>query len=84
MPIVTAAVMEFLWDAQPFLTANPQESENRFIRDWLVRQYGAESLADGKLQKVIIDYFKMPWLAHPSQGNRWLGEVCADSTFRLC
>lgn len=72
--------MTFLWDPQPFLRTSPQESEDRFIKEWLTRQYGAESLADGKLQKVVAGYFNMPWLTQPSQGNRWLGEVREDAT----
>ena len=76
VPIGTAAVMAFLWDPEPFLNTSPQESEDRFIEAWLTRQYGAESLADGKLQKVVAGYFNMPWLTQPSQGERWLGEVC--------
>jgi hypothetical protein len=68
--------MAFLWDPGPFLNTSPQESEDRFIEAWLTRQYGAESLADGKLQKVVAGYFNMPWLTQPSQGERWLGEVC--------
>ena len=60
VPIGTAAVMAFLWDPQPFMRTSPQDSEGRFIKQWLTRQYGAESLADGKLQKVVAGYFNMP------------------------
>lgn len=69
--------MAFLWDPQPFLATSPQESEDRFIKQWLTRQYGTESLADGKLQNVVAGYFNMPWLTQPSKG-KWLGEVCAN------
>jgi hypothetical protein len=38
-PLAPAAVMAFLWDPQPFLASSPQEAEDRFITEWLTRQY---------------------------------------------
>jgi hypothetical protein len=75
VPIGTAAVMAFLWDPEPFLSAPPDEMEGKFLRQWLTRQYGAAALDDGRLQKVVQDYFNMPWLTKPSSQGKWLGEV---------
>lgn len=59
VPMTTECVMRMVWDARPHIGKTDQENVDRFLQDWVRRQFGNNQV--NKITQLYKTYFDIPY-----------------------